>query len=188
METIVVFAEGFEEIEGLSIVDILRRADVPCRTIGTKDGVVTGAHGVAILPDSSIHELNQDEINAVILPGGSPGYMNLANDTHVLNLIRQMNKQGKIIGAICAAPFVLAKAGILKNRNATIYPGMEKEIINAGGNFHDDIVVRDDTIITSRGPATAIPFALFLVEILKDKKTSNVISKKLLTGLVMNDI
>lgn len=188
MEAIVLFAEGFEEIEGLSIVDILRRADISCRIITTKDEVVIGAHRIPIISNGSIETLNLDEINAVILPGGSPGYLNLADDERVLDLIRHMNRNDRIIGAICAAPFVLAKAGILNNKNATIYPGMEKEIINAGGRYHDDIVVRDETIITSRGPATAIPFALHLVEILKDKKTSDEISKKLLTDLVMKDM
>ena len=187
MKTIVIFTEGFEEIEGLSIVDILRRADIPCQTIATKKGLITGAHGVSIQPDGFIKDLDLDDIDVVILPGGSPGYLNLAEDENVLNIIRKMNEKGKIIAAICASPFVLVKAGILKNRKATIYPGMEDEIINAGGIVQDNVVVIDENIITSRGPATAIPFALSLVEVLKDKRTRDEIAKKLLTDLVMKE-
>lgn len=188
MKTIVLFTEGFEEIEGLSIVDILRRAEISCQIIATKKGMVTGAHDVPIQPDGFIQELDLDDIDAVILPGGAPGYLNLAKDENVLNLIREMDEKEKIIAAICASPFVLAKAGILNHRNATIYPGMEDEIINAGATFQDNVVVVDKNIITSRGPATAIPFALRLVEILKDKRTSDEIAKKLMTKLVMKEI
>jgi 4-methyl-5(b-hydroxyethyl)-thiazole monophosphate biosynthesis len=187
MKTVIIFSEGFEEIEGISIVDILRRADIPCQTIATKKGVITGAHGVPIQTDGFIQELDLEDVDAVILPGGAPGYLNLAEDENVLDLIRTMNEKGKIIAAICASPFVLAKAGILNQRIVTIYPGMEDEIINAGATFQDNVVVVDKNIITSRGPATAIPFALRLVEILKNKRTSDDIAKKLLTYLVMKE-
>ena len=92
MKTIVLFTEGFEEIEGLSIVDILRRAEITCQIIATKKGIVTGAHGVPIHPDGFIQELDLDDIDAVILPGGAPGYLNLAKDENVLNLIREMDE------------------------------------------------------------------------------------------------
>jgi 4-methyl-5(b-hydroxyethyl)-thiazole monophosphate biosynthesis len=187
MKTIVLFAEGFEEIEGLSIVDILRRANISCRIIATKKASVTGAHGVTIIPDGVIHELILDEIDAVILPGGAPGYLNLAEDEKVLDLLRNMNEKSKVIAAICASPFVLAKAGLLEGKKATIYPGMEDEIEKAGGIFTDEVVVTDGTIITSRGPATAIPFALHLVEMFKDKDTRTEHSRKLLTNLVLKE-
>ena len=184
MKTVVLFADGFEEIEGLSIVDILRRADIPTEIIGISRGEITGAHGLRIIPDGLINQIDHETIEAVFLPGGSPGYLNLASNENVIELIKNMNMNQKLIGAICASPYVLAKAGVLFGKKATIYPGMEDEIITAGGIVHDDIVVIDQNIVTSQGPATSISFSLTLVELLTDKKTKDNVKNKLLTDKV----
>jgi protein deglycase len=184
VNTAVLFAPGFEEVEGLTIVDILRRANINTSIIGVNEKEVTGAHEVTIKTDKALDELNIDELDALILPGGSPGFKNLQNNNTVLSMIKQAHNKKKIVAAICASPSVLATAGILDQKKATIYPGMEEEIKKAGGIFVDDLIVIDDNIVTSKGPATTMLFALKLVEILKDKNTSIEVKNKVLLPLI----
>ncbi|MHA2431192.1 MAG: DJ-1 family glyoxalase III [Promethearchaeota archaeon] len=187
MNIVVLFADGFEEIEGLSIIDILRRASISTEITGVTDGEITGAHGLKIIPDNTINQIDMERIDAVILPGGAPGYFNLANNQHVIHLIKKMNEKSKMIGAICASPYVLAKAGILRGKKATIYPGMENEIMKARGIFQDDIIVIDGNIITRRGLATSIPFALAIVEMFTDKERKNIVQNELLADYVLRE-
>jgi len=180
----VLFAPGFEEIEGLTIVDILRRAEINTHIIGVEDDKVSGAHHVTITSDKQINDFKIDDINALILPGGAPGFTNLRKNEKVLELIREANKKRKIVAAICASPSVLATARILKQRRATIYPGMEEEITRGEGTIVDELVVVDDNIITSKGPATTMLFALKIVELLKDEKTRKEIAEQVLLPLI----
>ncbi|MDG6229838.1 MAG: DJ-1/PfpI family protein [Candidatus Thermoplasmatota archaeon] len=180
----VLFTHGFAEIEAFSIVDILRRADITTHIIGTEPGPIIGARMITTSPDFILDDISTDTIDALVLPGGSPGYINLRTNEQVISLIKDMMKQKKIISAICASPAVLSDAGILKGKQCTIYPGMEDELIKGGGIYSADIVVIDDNIITSKGPATTIPFTLTLVECLTDKKTANTVRKQLLTDMV----
>ncbi len=184
VNTAILFAPGYEEIEGLTIVDILRRANINTSIIGVDEKEVTGAHNVTIKTDQTLDELNIDEVDALILPGGAPGFKNLQKNKMVLSMIKEVHKKKKIVAAICASPIVLATAGILNQKKATIYPGMEAEIKKAKGTFVDDLVVVDDNIVTSRGPATTILFSLKLVEILKDKNTSEDVGEKILLPLI----
>lgn len=184
VNTAILFAPGYEEIEGLTIVDILRRANINTSIIGVDEKEVTGAHNVTIKTDQTLDELNIDEVDALILPGGAPGFKNLQKNKMVLSMIKEVHKKKKIVAAICASPIVLATAGILNQKKATIYPGMEEEIKKAKGTFVDDLVVVDDNIVTSRGPATTILFSLKLVEILKDKNTSEDVGEKILLPLI----
>ena len=140
IKTAVLFIEGYEEIEGLTIVDILRRGNIHVDIVGVEDKKVNGAHNVTIIADTTLDEIKISDYDGVFLPGGSPGYLNFRNNEKVLELLRKANQDKKLIGAICASPSVLAKAGILKERKTTIYPGLESEITSNGG--------------TNKGPAS----------------------------------
>ena len=161
-KVVVVLAEGFEEIEAITPIDILRRAGLEVTVAGLGARDVAGAHGLKVQADVILEQYH-DMPDAIVLPGGLPGAENLANSKVLENLIRKMDQAGKLIGAICAAPsLVLARKGFLENRKATCYPGFEK---NFGGKttFLPDRVVRDGNVTTSRGPGSAIEFALELV-------------------------
>lgn len=178
-KALVILAEGFEEIEAVTPIDILRRAPVEVIIAGLNNKEVRGAHGIKINTDVLFDDFRQ-EIDALILPGGSPGAENLAKSPKVAGLINKVFKAGKIIGAICASPaLVLEPTGILKGRRATCYPGMEK-LFSPDVKFSAEAVVREDNIITSRGPGTALLFALKIVEALIDKKTAEGLAEKVL--------
>jgi 4-methyl-5(b-hydroxyethyl)-thiazole monophosphate biosynthesis len=152
---------------------------------GLKTGVIAGAHGVKFFPDTTIDNVAVKDFNAVICPGGSPGYLNLRKDFIVLNMVREAFSSNKLVAAICAAPAVLSDTGILRGKNCTIYPGMEAELMKGGGKPQKDLVVEDGNIITSQGPATALLFALKVAERLVDKKAVDVVREKTLTNLAM---
>lgn len=176
MRILVPLAEGFEEIEALTIIDVLRRAGIEVDVVGIPSSIVKGSRGVRVIADKKLNEIDPDEYDGIILPGGNPGYINLGKSSKLLEILKRMNAQGRLIGAICAAPLVLVKAGILKNRKATVYPGLEKEIPHP----RDEDVVVDENIITSKGPGTSMKFALKIVEILLGKSKSESLKKKLL--------
>ncbi|MCR5826455.1 MAG: DJ-1/PfpI family protein [Oscillospiraceae bacterium] len=161
-KTAMLFANGFEEVEALTVVDLLRRADVACDIVALDDGAtVTGAHGVVVGADRAFTQTPFDDYDALLLPGGQPGTNNLAADERVLALLRRFHAAGKLTAAICAAPTVLAKAGVLEGRRATCYPGLEGRL--SGATAVTESAVTDGTVITSRGVGTAIDFALALV-------------------------
>ena len=169
MRILVPLAEGFEEIEAINVIDILRRADVEVVTAGLKDGLVEGAHKVRVMPDTSLDKIDFKDFDGLVLPGGAPGFINLGNDERILNMAREMDRAGKIVAAICAAPSVLIKAGVLQGRKATVHPSGKKEV-EACAKFSEDRVVVDKNLITSRTPGTALEFALKLVEVLAGKE------------------
>ena len=158
----VLLAEGFEEVEALTVSDIMRRAKVTCDLVSIKDKKVTSSHNVTIEADKIIDE-NMD-YDLVVLPGGMPGASNLRDDEKVINLIKKQSKEGRLIGAICAAPIVLGRAGLTEGRKITSYPGYEDELPNC--DYLEEAVVVDGNIITSRGPATAMAFSYKLLEAL----------------------
>lgn len=172
------FATGFEEVEALTVVDLLRRSKIETRMISvTGELKVTGAHGITVEMDGLIEEISGD-VDMIILPGGMPGTLNLkANDLLSL-MITNQNKQNKYLAAICAAPMVFGGLGLLEGKNATSYPGFEKDLI--GANVSDDKVVVDGNIITSRGVGTAIDFSLKIIELLQDKESANTIKEAIL--------
>ena len=183
---VVILANGFEEIEALGVVDILRRSNIQTDIAGTEKSFVESSHGVKVISDKHLDEIDVDDYDAIILPGGSPGYINLKNNKKILDLIRLANEKGKLIAAICAAPTVLAHAGILKGKKATVYPGMEDQIKDAGAEFLDELVVVDGNIVTSRGPSTALLFGWKLSEILAGKATADEVAKRMLKELVFS--
>jgi protein deglycase len=159
-------AKGFEEVEAVTPVDVLRRAGARVAMVSMEQElVVQGAHGIQIVCDMTFEESEKLSADMMVLPGGMPGTMGLANHSGLLLRIKSEFDKGTWIGAICAAPLVLAKAGILKGRKATIHPGMEKEI--EGAVRSEEPVCLDGRIITSRGPGTAMAFALALACALK---------------------
>jgi protein deglycase len=161
---LVPIATGFEEIEAVSIVDVLRRAGIEV-IMGTLDEemIVKGANGISVQCDRSIVGITADELDMIILPGGWGGTKALAADESVQHLLKEMNAKGKNIGAICAAPFALDTAGVLKE-GYTCYPSVENEIKTAGFRGAELAVVESGNIMTSRGPGTAICFGLAIVK------------------------
>ncbi|MCC6213449.1 MAG: DJ-1/PfpI family protein [Polyangiaceae bacterium] len=156
----VLLADGFEEIEAITVIDVLRRAGVAVTTLRLGDNPVRGAHGIAVLADDDLDAAGDGAaFGAVVLPGGMPGSARLRDDERVLRLVRSAASAGRVVAAICAAPIALAAAGVLEGRRATSYPGFELP----GARRSDERVVVDDRVVTSRGPGTALDFALALV-------------------------
>lgn len=177
VKAVVIMAEGFEEIELISIVDILRRGGVTVTIAGLKNELTTGSRGIKIQPDVSLDSI-KELYDIIILPGGSPGYINLGNDKRVLDLVSKYYTEGKLVAAICAAPAVLAKTGILSGKNVTIFKGMEAELKDA--KYINKPVVEDGNIITSQGPGTAMEFALNILKRLTNEKNAIEIKERLI--------
>ncbi len=163
MRVAVICMNGFEEVEALAAVDVLRRFGVNCDIVG-KESIISSTHNVRIEADRLLKEIKAEDYDAVVLPGGLPGATNLRDDETVINLVKDMDSRGKIVAAICAAPIVLEKAGLLDGRNFTAYLGYDKEI--KAGTFKKDFAVRDGNVITSRGVGTSIEFAFVIAEAL----------------------
>lgn len=166
---LVPLADGCEELEAVTIINLLRRAGIDVVTAGLKPGVVKASRGVQLVPDMTLDEALRDDYDMVVLPGGMPGATHLKNDARLIQLLKQMAAAGKYTAAICAAPMVLAEAGVLEGRRATSYPGSLDGI--PGVTLSTDAVVQDGTVLTSRGPGTAMDFALTLVEVLTGSGT-----------------
>jgi 4-methyl-5(b-hydroxyethyl)-thiazole monophosphate biosynthesis len=169
MRILMPLADGFEEIEAICVIDILRRAEIEVVTAGLKDGLAEGSHKVKVLPDTTLEKIDYRDFDGLVLPGGSPGFINLGNDERILNMAREMDRAGKCVAAICAAPSVLIKAKVLQGRKATVSPSGKTQVA-ACADFREDRVVVDKNLITSRAPGTAVEFALKLVEVLAGKK------------------
>ena len=161
MKAIVLFKEGFEELEALSVVDVLRRADVKCDMLGMDSMEVISSHGVKVTMDCLFDE-SAYEADVVVLPGGMPGASSLRSDQRVIDILKDFNQKGKWIAAICAGPISLEKAGIIENKQFTCYPGFENEIHS--GIYQDSFTCIDQNIITGRGPAAALEFAYTILE------------------------
>lgn len=168
-KVLIPLAQGCEEIEAVTIIDLLRRAEIEVVSAGLDDKPVTASRGVRLIPDTTLDEALKQEFDMVVLPGGMPGAANLNNDPRIKNLLKDMAGKGKYAAAICAAPFVLAEAGLLEGKRATSYPGFVDKMNLPGTTYLPDPVVRDGGIITSRGPGTAMDFALELIEVLTGK-------------------
>ena len=161
-KVLVPLADGFEEIEAITIIDVLRRGGVEVTTASLNQGEeVHGANGVTILANTLLKYVSSDEFDMIVLPGGIPGAENLRDSDKVQELIKEFKKD-KLVGAICAAPIALYSAGVLKGEEFTCYPGYEQVIKDA--SFKEEKVVESENILTSRGPGTAICFSLEIVK------------------------
>lgn len=165
-KVLVIISKGFEEIEAVSIIDILRRAQVEV-TIATINEILTlGAYGITLKADTTLEQVKElDSFDMVVLPGGGENTQNLASSSLVKEVLSTMKNKGKFVGAICAAPYALHEANVL-NDKYTCYPSFEQKIDSATYTSEENVVI-DEKVITSRGPATAMQFALELVKILK---------------------
>jgi 4-methyl-5(b-hydroxyethyl)-thiazole monophosphate biosynthesis len=169
-KVLVPLAEGFEEIEAVSMIDIMRRGGINVLVRALDDNMdVTGANGITLKADGSVEGLDADDIDMIVLPGGWGGTNRLAEDAVIQNLLKAMDAKGKQIGAICAAPFALNAAGVLKH-NYTCYPSVENDIRKEGYRGDSSQVVEDANVMTSRGPGTAICFGLAIVKKLMGEK------------------
>ncbi len=166
-DVLIPLAPGCEELEAVTIIDLLRRARLEVVVAGLRgDGVVEASRGTRLLPDLALDAVAQRDFRMVALPGGLPGADHLAADERVLGLLRRVHAQGGWVAAICAAPKVLARAGLLDGRRATSYPGALEGLTVPGLQYLEAPVVVDERVVTSRGPGTAMDFALTLVECL----------------------
>lgn len=182
----VLLKEGFEEIEALTIVDYLRRAEIDVYLVSVEDQLeVMGAHRIRVKADMGFEDLDEKEIDLLFLPGGLPGATSLRDDKKVIDLIKNLDARGKGLAAICAAPIVLERAGLTKDRKVTSYPGFEEEI--GSDKYEEGLVVVDENIISSRGPATAVYLALELIGLLKGDRKKEEIRKDILLDLVEKD-
>ncbi len=181
MPRVVVFlADGFEEVEAMAIVDVLRRADIDTVIAGLHDGPVTSARKVKVIPDAVIDAVKADDFDMVVLPGGQPGADNLNADNRVKELLMGFSKKGKLTGAICAAPIVLAGAGLLQGKHATSYPSYKDRLGTVV--YEEKTVVEDGNVLTSRGPGTALNFGLAIVARLVNKEKAQKIGEAMLVG------
>jgi 4-methyl-5(b-hydroxyethyl)-thiazole monophosphate biosynthesis len=184
MKAYIFIATGFEEIEAVSIIDVLRRAGVEVKIIVIPEEEdeywVEGAHDISVIGDNNFKYADFSGGDMLILPGGQPGTDNLNANKDLKKLIRNYHEQGKYIAAICAAPLVLGGMGLLKGKRAVCYPGYEDQLLGAE-IATDERVVVSDNIITSKGPGTAIEFGLKLAELLVGKE----VSEKLRNGMIV---
>ncbi len=179
IKVLVPLAKGFEEIEAITIIDVLRRAEIEVIVASLDDNsLVKGANNITVQADLEIKDINSDELDMIVLPGGWDGTYALADDANVQNILKEMDAKGKDIGAICAAPFALNKARVLK-QNFTCYPSVEEQI-REDGYTSSQKVVQDTNVMTSRGPATAICFALEIVKKLKGEEMYSMLKDGLL--------
>ena len=163
---IVPLAQGCEELEAITIVDLLRRAGIEVVTAGLDEQPVRASRGVVLVADMTLDAALQKDYDMVVLPGGLPGADHLKNDARIIRLLVQMKEADKYTAAICAAPAVLAEAGLLDDKRATSYPGSLDPSGVPGLDYVEQPVVVDGKVITSRGPGTAMDFSLELIEIL----------------------
>jgi 4-methyl-5(b-hydroxyethyl)-thiazole monophosphate biosynthesis len=175
MRLMVPFADGFEEIEAFSVMSVLRGAGIGVDMVGVVGSVITGAHGVRVMMDKRLSSVKADDYDGVVLPGGGHACATLGKSKVIIDIIKKFNERSKLVAAICYAPRLLMQAGILNNRKATIYPGLEKELSYPRG----DRVVVDGNIITSQGPGTSIEFALAIVEFLIGREKANALREGL---------
>jgi protein deglycase len=183
-KVLVILANGCEELEAVTVIDLLRRAEVDVTTASLDNGKdvtpITASRGVVLLADTTLDEAVKSDYDMLVLPGGLPGADYLDKDKRVSSLLQKMSNANKFIAAICAAPKVLANAQLLKDKQATSYPGVLENMALKNTELLTDNVVIDDKIITSRGPATAMEFALNLIEQLIDKDKRNAVARALL--------
>jgi len=164
-------ADGFEEIEALTVVDVLRRADIAVKMVSiTGDKAVRGAHDIIVTADLLFQDADYGKCEMIVLPGGMPGTANLAKHEGLAEQLSVFAQSDKWLAAICAAPSVLGSLSLLKGKHVTSYPGYESQLV--GAMYSEERVVRDGKLITSRGPGTAMEFSLELVKLLKNEQTA----------------
>lgn len=184
MKKVLLFlADGFEEVEAFTVVDYLRRMGVEVNTVSiTEDERVKGAHNIVVIADKLISQIKDiDQFDGVVVPGGIPGATNLRDDERVIHIVKSADEKKKLVAAICAGPIVLERAGIIRGKKVTSYPGFEDELKDV--EYIEDNVVKDENIITSRGPALAVDFAIEIIRYLLGEEKV----KELKEGILYKD-
>jgi 4-methyl-5(b-hydroxyethyl)-thiazole monophosphate biosynthesis len=177
MNVIVPLAHGFEEIEAVTIIDLLRRAGINVTTAYLGENPVSGAHNIIVNADINIKEAYPADFGCIALPGGMPGSNNLKENSSVISMVKEISKTGGIVSAICAAPIVLGRAGVLSGRKAVCFPGFENEL--NGAVVTNSFIEVDNNIVTGKGPGCAILFSLKLIELISGKKNSDIVKDSL---------
>lgn len=175
---IIPLAQGFEEIEAVSLIDILRRGKLTVTTAGLDNLMVTGSHGITLQADSLLADIRAEEYDMMVLPGGQPGTDNLKNDPRITEMLQYFFRKGLAYGAICAAPSVLAAAGVLRGRKVTSFPGYETQLGQV--DYSQERVVTDGQVLTSRGAGTAGEFALEIVAYFQGQDTARQLREAML--------
>ena len=180
MKVILFLATGFEEVEAITVVDYLRRVGIDIQTVSITDELlVKGSHAIKIMADKKISDINSiDGLEGIIIPGGLPGATNLRDNQRVIDFVKAAHEEKKLVAAICAGPIVPHKAGILKEKNITSYPGLEDQL--KGSIYMNTKVVRDNNIITAQGPYLAVDFAIEIVKYLLNEDIANELKKDIL--------
>lgn len=177
-QVLIPLAQGCEEIEAVTVIDLLRRAGVAVVSASLTDAPVKASRGVMLLADTTLDQALQQNFDMVILPGGMPGSENLKNDARIIALLQKMAAQGRYLAAICAAPMALHAAGLLEGKRVTSFPGVLDKLPGSHHYVTDPVVVNGN-IVTSRGPGTAMDFALTLIELLVGKPKRNQVEAQL---------
>lgn len=184
MKIAVLLANGFEEIEALTVVDYLKRLDIEVDMVSIEEDLeVKGAHEIEVKANLLVEDLDFKDYKGVVIPGGLPGATNLRDDEKVIEIVKEADKEEKLVAAICAGPIVLEKAGIIKGRKVTSYPGFEEELNS--GEYVEDNVVLDGNLLTARGPAIAVEFTLEIAEYLLGKDKRKELEKDILYHMLM---
>jgi 4-methyl-5(b-hydroxyethyl)-thiazole monophosphate biosynthesis len=176
---LVPLAQGFEEIEAVTVIDLLRRAGIQVHTAALDGPQVTGSHGITVGADMALDAARVDDYDMLVLPGGMPGADHLKRDARVIALLRAFAAGGRYTAAICAAPGVLAHAGLLDGRAATSFPGFLGEDSAPGIRLRTEPVVIDGKVVTSRGPGTAMEFGLALIQLLEGRAAREQVQSRL---------
>ena len=179
---LVPLAKGLEEIEAISIIDILRRGDIEVVTVGLDSVEILGSHNIKIIADTMLEKVSADSFDGIVLPGGMPGSLSLKKNAKILSIIQKYNQEGKLVGAICAAPMVLEEAGILDDRMFTIHPATIPNITLKPENQQ---VVEDGNIITGQASGAATLFGLTLVKYLQNHDKTLSVNKGMLYNLII---
>lgn len=179
-KVLVPVTDGFEEIETVTIVDILRRAGIDVILAGLREGPLKGSRGILLMPDAVIEDVKENEFDLVVLPGGQPGVDNLRKDPRVLEILKKRDAKKQLIGAICAAPLALRDAGISAGRHLTSHPSIEKELL--ASRYGEERVIVDGNFVTSRAAGTSMEFALKLAEILAGPEKAREVSRAVLAN------
>lgn len=180
---LVPLAEGFEEIEAITVIDILRRAGVEVISAGLTEGPIKGRCDITVVPDTAVHRIMEDNFDMVVLPGGLPGTTHLRLDKRIHDIVRRIHEKKGYVTAICAAPTIFAEMGFLEGRKATSHPSTRDEVHARAGEYSEDRVVVDGHFITSRSPGTAMEFALKLVEVLEGTAAMEKVNEGVMASL-----
>lgn len=178
-KVLIPLAQGCEELEAVTIIDLLTRAGIEVISAGLDDQPVKCSRNTVIIPTTTLDNVLTDEFDLIVLPGGLPGADHLKNDQRIIQLLQKQSEQNKLVGAICAAPRALAKAGLLDNKSVTCFPSALSNENLSNTRITDSAIEIDGNIITSRGPGTAMDFALELIELLSGEKVKINVSKQM---------